>query len=111
MPVRSRGAGLLLIEAGAHLLDDLAQGIRLAFDRFDIVPAHHVFHLADGFLGLGLHISRNFITKIAHCLFCCVDRIIGMVAHLDEVLAAQVFFGMRLGFLAHPLDFRVIQAG
>src|SRR3979409_2304622 len=39
-----------------------------------------------------------------------IDRRIGLVARFDELLAALVFLGMRLGLLDHFLDIGLAQA-
>jgi hypothetical protein len=57
-----------------------------------------------------LFISAGTLSPRSRSTFGCVDSVIGGITVFDQLFTVAVIFGVLLGFFAHALHFRFIQA-
>src|SRR5581483_10207484 len=102
-------AGLLLHELGQRLRGCQQVGVGLA-DGLYILAAHRLAGLLDRRADRRLAGLVELAFVFLQQLLDLVDRLVRLVASLDDLALATILVGVRFGLLAHPFDFLRIQA-
>ncbi len=101
--LRFRGGGL--VKLGAYRLPDFVQLLARGLDRGGITALERFLHGTDGAFNLALVVAGNFVRVVLEHFLGAVDCVVSFVAALDFLAVCLVLVRVRLGVLAHLLNF------
>src|ERR1035437_514520 len=99
-----------LVKLGGNRLPDFVQFFARSFDGRGVRAFERFLHVRNGLLYLGLVVAGNLVGVVLEHLFGAIHRAVRLVARLDLLAFGLVLVGVRLGVLAHLLDFVLREA-
>src|SRR3972149_1502787 len=114
LPGARRGGGgrrRLLVHVLGETVRTLHEVLRGLFQDPLVLGFHRLLRFGDGGLHLGRQIRGHLLPVLPERLLGVVNEGVEVVARLDDGLPFPVLGGVRLGFLDHPVDILLDEAG